>query len=526
MKLKSILLTGLSFVLVAALAIGGTLAYLTNQDSDVNVMTLGNVEIKQHEYQRADGVAHNAGEPGKGNGVKEGALVPYEQNQPIYPAVPKNNAPTDYTAEANDLFFWGDYVYSGTAGNGLWNDDKLANVMDKMVFVENTGKSDAYFRTIIAFECPEGMEYSEGSDKEFMMNVNGSTVYNWEDGGYITLNGVRYFVMVATYQNTLKPGAQSHPSLLQVVMTHNATNEDMELLGDTYEILVFSQAVQEAGFADAETALNTAFGPITTSNLKGWFSENAVSTVDELQEALDDAVNGDTIVLADDIEGNVTVTQKPGVKITIDGNDHNFAGVITVDGKSATYITAGLTIKDLTFKANNIDADACIRLGDGTNATRYTCNVTVDGCTFDVPGAVGVKSYTGGDKNFVITGSTATANCHSLVQLKGVDGVLVEKCIVNSKNGLNFNNSDNVTVDGCTVDVKGYAVRFGESSGGTGAAETYLIKDCTLKSVNDDGDAVIILRGTADYATLTIENTAIVGDPDITNIATNATVVK
>ena len=44
-------------------------------------------------------------------------------------------------------------------------------------------------------------------------------------------------------------------------MTHNADNEDMKLLGDTYEILVFSQAVQTTNFPDAATALNAAFGP-------------------------------------------------------------------------------------------------------------------------------------------------------------------------------------------------------------------------------------------------------------------------
>lgn len=52
MKFKNVLLTGLSFVLVAAVAIGGTLAYLTSTDSDVNVMTLGNVQIEQFEMER------------------------------------------------------------------------------------------------------------------------------------------------------------------------------------------------------------------------------------------------------------------------------------------------------------------------------------------------------------------------------------------------------------------------------------------------------------------------------------------
>ena len=249
-------------------------------------------------------------------------------------------------------------------------------------------------------------------------------------------------------------------------------------------------------------------------------------TAAELQTALNEAIDGTVICITDDITGDVTATQKPDVKVTIDGGDHVFAGVITVDGKSSTYLTAGLTIKDLTFKADSISADACIRLGDGTNATRYTCNVTVEGCTFDVPGAVGVKSYTGGDKNLVITDCTATANAHSLVQAKGIDGILVEGCTVNSKNGMNFNNSDNVTVSGCTVDVKGYAVRFGESKGGVGAAEIYKIENCTLKSACDDGDAVIVLRGTADYATLTLVNTTLDGTTQITNNATGATIVK
>ena len=249
-----------------------------------------------------------------------------------------------------------------------------------------------------------------------------------------------------------------------------------------------------------------------------------VTTLDELQDVLNKEESVAAIFM-NDIEGNVTVSQKAGVELIINGNDHSFKGVITVDGKSATYTTAGLTIKDLTFDAETISADACIRLGDGTNATRYTCNVTVDNCTFDVPGAVGVKSYTGGDKNLTITGCTATANAHSLVQAKGIDGILVEKCVVNSKNGLNFNNSDNVTVNNCTADVKGYAVRFGESSGGVGAAETYAINNSNLKSACEDGDAVIILRGTADNSTLNINNTTLEGTIQITNNATNAKVI-
>ena len=242
-----------------------------------------------------------------------------------------------------------------------------------------------------------------------------------------------------------------------------------------------------------------------------------------LADALNAADADMTIVLLNDIYGDVTVAQKAGVKIVIDGNGKNYDGMITVDGKSATYTTAGLTVKNLTFNASSISGDACIRLGDGTNATRYTCNVAVENCTFAVPGAVGVKSYTGGDKNLKLSGCTATAAAHSLLQVAGVDEVLVEGCIIESKNGMNFNSSVKVTINECNADVKGYAARFGAGSAANGAAETYAITNSTLKSACEDGDAVIILRGTADNATLTLTNTTLVGTTEITN-NTNAQV--
>ena len=232
-----------------------------------------------------------------------------------------------------------------------------------------------------------------------------------------------------------------------------------------------------------------------------------------------------SILLAVDIDGDVAVAQKADVNVTVDGNGKKLNGVLVVDGKSATYTTAGLTLKNLTFAANAISADACVRLGDGTNATRYTCNVTVENCTFDVPGAVAVKSYTGGDKNLTIKGCTVTSNAHSLLQAKGIDGILVENCTVNSKNGMNFNNSTNVVVNNCTTDVRGYSVRFGEGASASGAAEVYAINNSTLKSACEDGDAVIILRGTADKSTLTITNTTLEGTIKITNNAVDAKVI-
>ena len=443
--MKKILAVALALVLTAALAIGGTTALLQDEASAVNVMTLGNVKIQQHEYQRAEGVAHNAGEAGAGNGIQKGDLVPFEQNQPLFPAVPSGELP--YTAEPEDLFYWGEYVYSGTAGNGLWNDSKLQNVLDKMVFVENTGRSPAYFRTVLAFECPEGMEYSEGSDKQFMMNTNGSSLYSWETIGYSNFNGTRYLIMVATYSNALAPGNTAHPSLLQVVMTHHVTNADCEKLGETYEILALSQAVQTEGFASAESALNAAFGkPAEMAGewLGGVIEEHSyeeeidpaltVLTIDNFDEfkAFDAAVDNNGEYKGVKVANNASVYVKLNTDIDLssysgftgigNGNGNSFDGVFngyghtiknwTVASNWQYYCaffrtTANLTVKHLTFENFNLGTATTkgtnygVVIGAVGGSDVIIEDVTVNNCTVKAQRTVG--GIVGGITNGSIT---------------------------------------------------------------------------------------------------------------------------
>ena len=189
-----------------------------------------------------------------------------------------------------------------------------------------------------------------------------------------------------------------------------------------------------------------------------------------LQYLLDNAVDGETVKIGADIEGDVTVTQKADVKIAIEGNNHKYAGVITVDGKSATYKSAGVTIKNLNFEADAISADACVRLGNGTNATRYACNVAVEECTFAVPGAVAVKSYTGGDKNLSIKGCTVTG-LHSLLQVKNIEGITIEDVNVTAGRGASFGQSSNIVVKNSTFVAESYGLRADASVEATLAIE-------------------------------------------------------
>ena len=256
----------------------------------------------------------------------------------------------------------------------------------------------------------------------------------------------------------------------------------------------------------------------------------AVFTVEQLQEALDAATGETLIVLGADMAGDVTVTQKPDVKITIDGAGKTFSGIITVDGKSKRYESAALTIENVKFSGvtcpdSKVDPDAYIRLGCNNDA-RYTNHVTVKSCTFSCTDGsmVAVKSYTGGDYNVTLESLTVNEGMHSLAQLKNVEkNLVVTGCKVNSKNGLNINNGNNLAMRSCTFDVKGYTVRFG-SDGGV-YDRNYTIADSTLKSAcAEAGDAVLEFRAGAVKSTLTLTNTTVEGTTKVKGNTTDTVI--
>lgn len=373
MKLKNILLSGLSLVLVAALAIGGTVAYLQDDDSDVNVMTLGNVKIEQNEYERV--VENGAYKVENGSYV----LKDFSQAKPLLPCTeldangnPYNHGAGNWDTTKVDM--------SQVGSQGLQQVFTSKNAQDKIVTVKNTGKSDAYVRTWIALEDP----FTEG---RIGVNVGDTTKYIQDPAwASVTIDGVQYSVSCFTYKEALKPGEVSTPSLFQVYLNYKATNEDMELLGDTYEILAFSQAVQTAGFADAKTALNTAFG---TNH--PWADGVKIPAVIEDDDGLVEALeSGKDVVFNDDVKinpagmsnayGTTGINVKNGQ--TIDGNGNT----LDIKGAGGTWDsginTTGGTIKNLTvtgsFRGIFINH----------NSTHYEPvvleNVIIDGTTYTI----------------------------------------------------------------------------------------------------------------------------------------------
>jgi len=288
MKNRKLLLI-VSLVLAMTMSLGGTLAYLSDTDADVNVMTLGSVTITQNEQERD----------------ADGNLVPFTPNKPAMPAV----GPIGWADEGVEV--------NGTEYK-VFTDD-LKNVVDKIVTVTNTGKSDAYVRTIVAIEAPD-------YDPDDLIH------FNWNDTDCsisapitVEIGEDDYVAFVFTYKEALGAGETSAPSLVQLFLDKATTNEDVAAFGDTWEVLVLSQAIQKDGFADPTTALNEGFGAIDKAKVEELFGNWEQWDKDDIGTPGDKWPNNNppvtgAVVVKNDAE-LLKAIQDPNVKtIAIDGD--------------------------------------------------------------------------------------------------------------------------------------------------------------------------------------------------------------
>lgn len=250
--MKKTVLLVVSIIASLTLVIGSTLALLQSTSEENNTFTVGNAKIEIIELERDE----------------NGNLKEFSQDKPLYPAIELTNdawQPVMAGTNPNSLHF-ADADANGlidgipsAAWCGMWDPAKVRGGEDKMVFVKNTGSVDVYYRTFIAFEDPDVT-----SNEAFIhANTNGSNLFSWERINDVLINGESYDVFVATYTARLTPSEVSRPSLLQVGLDMDVTNELIALCGDKIDILVFSEAVQAEGFTSATEALETAFGKVS-----------------------------------------------------------------------------------------------------------------------------------------------------------------------------------------------------------------------------------------------------------------------
>jgi hypothetical protein len=308
----------ISWILVistaVAVGIGASVAFLTDTDEDINVRTIGNVKIQQHEQERTDP---------EGDGSQ---LQDFTDNKALLPAV------------VDPALNW------ENASGGLWDPTQINNELDKLITVENTGDYEAFVRTVLAFEA--GSYTFEQFQEKIHLNLNQNDWdYEWVTEPVI-IGQNSFFLATATHKVALQPGQTTAPSLLQVALDKTATNEDVHLFGDDYLILAASQAIQTEGFEDPLTALETGFHKASPQQHP--FSEAIlpyyVSTVEDFKNFA--ARGGTGILMADleldsyvlfnrkgtvlDMNGHTIVNKRPGSTTFIIRVD--LGGELTVTG--------------------------------------------------------------------------------------------------------------------------------------------------------------------------------------------------
>jgi len=362
-------------MLALSMAISGTIAYLSDTDSDVNVMTLGNVKIDQTEWN------------------DEAATDPFTQDQPLYPA----------------------YYPNGTA-----TADDISGEVAKYVKVENKGTSEAYIRTVFAFEGTKV--------KDIVHVVANETDWSWEWlAAPVEIKGVNYTIAVATYPTALAAKDETPFSLNYIYMDKKASNDDVTAYGETYEVLVQTQAVQTVNLENLGVAgaLDEAFGKATDENIKKWFGDvtpvTAVHNAEELKAAL---AEGGTVRLAEDIDmGKEMATIPAGKTVTLDLNGHDLKN--DMSDKDPKVATALITVKkgaSLTINGNGnvhavanktVDTVSAIINNDAGNVTINGGNYTMDHGTYAegylIPTIVDNNSNVG-DATLTINGGTFTHN--------------------------------------------------------------------------------------------------------------------
>lgn len=264
-------------IALLATCFAGTLAYLTDTEAVKNVMVMGNVSILQNEWQRAK----NEDGTFKTGTVDERTsylLEKFQQDKMIVPSAIAAMAWDTTPLRMSPV---------GSAGAAAIFVAE-SNAIDKIVTVTNTGNTGVYLRTLVAVEIGSGSADMIGLAARANSDSTGHP-YDYTQVGVIEINGNKYYVYEYVYIGAadvgrhvggiLPPNETSYPSLCQVYLKSTVTNEDvLKLDGNDngkLDILVLTQAVQAQGFANAKTALDTAFGVSDVVKAAGWFASIA-----------------------------------------------------------------------------------------------------------------------------------------------------------------------------------------------------------------------------------------------------------
>ena len=356
--------------------------------------------------------------------------------------------------------------------------------------------------TLTLNDCSHDFTDPSANDWAYAVNVVGGKGYKvtvdggvYEGANVINVRGTAQTVTVknATLNSTYPYSDQHYGACIYVVQNQGSS---VYAEGNTFN-------------GDNAIAFNIGTGTAleekdNTDNTM-YYSKGVcyVKSAEKLQAAINNAKAGEnTIAFSNDINGNVTVVQKPGVKITINGCDMKYNGFIKVHSNSNHYADAAVTIKNINFETSTPALNFIEALENGSE--RYSTNITAENCSFTATGAA-VNTTVGlqikASKNAKVLNCTAT-DMHSLIQAQSCDEtVVVNGCTVKGKNGVAFKQVKAATVEDTKITALEYGIRF------DGNTDNYGI---TVKDINVTAVQPLIVRkmtGADNTITLEGENT-------------------
>lgn len=180
--------------------------------------------------------------------------VPPTDTEQFFPAVYKDDS---YAATENlipfqpsaDSYSWNgvdvdgvtSITYTLVSGNAkLWDSSKIFGAMDKMVFVKNVYSQDIAFRTVVAFPKPKAPYAVSDWDDKVLEHFN-TTDYTSFWVPDVTIDNLCYDLLVMQYKSTLAPKTIAPPSLLQIALNKNVTNNDLRGLSK-YKLMIKTEA--------------------------------------------------------------------------------------------------------------------------------------------------------------------------------------------------------------------------------------------------------------------------------------------
>lgn len=240
---KKIVALMLVVALLAIAIVGGTLAYFTDDKEATNVFTVGSVKIELVEsYVHRSGATAYEGVEG-------------------YPATPAandgNHSDEQIAAASGDAYK--EYLEAQELMPGI--------SVNKMPYVKNTGKSDAYVRIRVLIPTALDLEILNSSvicttalDEEFSRPAG---VDKYAVDSTTTVDGVKYDVYTFVRNEALASGEMTYWNVWNTItMDAETLQEEVEALiaagaiteDGQFNVLVQADAIQAASFANATDA--------------------------------------------------------------------------------------------------------------------------------------------------------------------------------------------------------------------------------------------------------------------------------